>query len=333
MTLQLTGGAVALRVADKRRSQSRATRASGQGLPDTAPPTSAERRRAVRSWAGYGALTDISLAVDRDLENLHRDNSEKASLLARPHSLVFGGSSTFGPLPRGVMPGIRQLLGVPRSATNGTAGRREDAAARSPLVKRRLGAEPKPVTGYLRSSSSSSSIEPVQPRNRLRPVSPSSQSRLCSRCSSLLTLASASRCSLNSTTGGFVPVVTPPTTDDSPTVQSSLLCKLCLGAVPGEDTIKIEQCGCEFCNECMKAYVEFEIAEGAYDISCPDAQCPDQGVLHEEEIKRLAGINLLEKHRKYRLNRGSYYYLYSEISFGQTSTVPTESVRSRGVSM
>lgn len=54
----------------------------------------------------------------------------------------------------------------------------------------------------------------------------------------------------------------------------------------------------------MKAYVEFEIAEGAYDISCPDAQCPSQGILQQEEIKRLAGTNLWEKHQKYRLNRG-----------------------------
>lgn len=55
----------------------------------------------------------------------------------------------------------------------------------------------------------------------------------------------------------------------------------------------------------MRAYVEFEIAEGAYDISCPDAQCPSQGVLQHDEIKRLAGVDLLEKHRKYRLNRGN----------------------------
>lgn len=54
----------------------------------------------------------------------------------------------------------------------------------------------------------------------------------------------------------------------------------------------------------MKAYVEFEISEGAYDISCPDAQCPSQGVLHQEEIKRLAGNELLEKHKIFRLNRG-----------------------------
>lgn len=54
----------------------------------------------------------------------------------------------------------------------------------------------------------------------------------------------------------------------------------------------------------MRVYVEFEIAQGAYDISCPDAQCLSKGVLNEEEIKRLAGDDLFEKHKKYRLNRG-----------------------------
>nr|CAI5870181.1 unnamed protein product [Callosobruchus analis] len=326
MTLRQPGGAVALRVADKRRSQARATRA-GEGLPPTAPPAGAERRRAVRSWAGYGALTDTRPLVERDPVNPRRDNSEKASLLARPHSLAIGGSSTLAPPSRGVMPGIRQLLGAPRGGANNGAGRREDAAARSPLVKRRVGGEQTPVvkpasirpaaslaslrrcdtvvalTGYLRSSSSSSSIEPLQPRNRLRPISPGSHSRLCSRCSSLLTLASASRYSLSSTTGGFVPVATPPVAEATPAEEEAVLCKLCLGDVPPTGTLRIGECGCEFCKECMKSYVEFEIAEGAYDISCPDAQCPSQGVLHEEEIKRLAGTNLLEKHKKYRLNR------------------------------
>lgn len=57
--------------------------------------------------------------------------------------------------------------------------------------------------------------------------------------------------------------------------------------------------------QCMKAYVEFEITEGAYEISCPDALCPAQGVLTvETEITGLVSASLLEKHQRYRLNRG-----------------------------
>lgn len=55
----------------------------------------------------------------------------------------------------------------------------------------------------------------------------------------------------------------------------------------------------------MIAYVEFEILEGAYEISCPDAQCPYQGIMDiEKDIATLASQDLLEKHRRFRLNRG-----------------------------
>lgn len=54
----------------------------------------------------------------------------------------------------------------------------------------------------------------------------------------------------------------------------------------------------------MTAYVEFEILEGAYEISCPDAMCPTQGILTINEILLLASPNLMDKHLRYRLNRG-----------------------------
>lgn len=54
----------------------------------------------------------------------------------------------------------------------------------------------------------------------------------------------------------------------------------------------------------MVSYVEFEILEGAYDISCPDALCPSQGALTLEEIATLSPSSLLDKHNRYRLNRG-----------------------------
>lgn len=60
----------------------------------------------------------------------------------------------------------------------------------------------------------------------------------------------------------------------------------------------------------MKAYVEFEITEGAYEISCPDALCPSQGVLAvEDEIAKLVSGSLLEKHQRYRLNRGNFTFI------------------------
>ena len=54
----------------------------------------------------------------------------------------------------------------------------------------------------------------------------------------------------------------------------------------------------------MKAYVEFEITAGAYEVSCPDAQCESQGVVSIDEISLLAASSLVTKHYRYRLNRG-----------------------------
>lgn len=57
----------------------------------------------------------------------------------------------------------------------------------------------------------------------------------------------------------------------------------------------------------MVAYVEFEIMEGAYEISCPDALCPAQGILSLDEITKLSSSSLIDKHNRYRLNRGTFY--------------------------
>lgn len=59
-----------------------------------------------------------------------------------------------------------------------------------------------------------------------------------------------------------------------------------------------------FMLQCMKDYVEFEIEEGAYEISCPDAQCDWASVLSLKEIATLVSPELMEKHHKFRLNRG-----------------------------
>ncbi|XP_076264260.1 E3 ubiquitin-protein ligase RNF144A isoform X2 [Rhynchophorus ferrugineus] len=240
------------------------------------------------------------------------DSSSKArqptKLAPRPPSLLFSPpapthSPTLPPEPTG---GFLSRL---RRGRRGSGGGETDQ-----LVKRngQPSAVIKPATslaslkkcetvsalsGLLKSSSSSSSLEPLQPQNRLRIAPDGHQSRVCSRCSSLLTLASGSKYSLDSASGGFVRV--PPTPEPPPPI----LCKLCLTEVPAVTAVKIRQCDCVFCSECMKSYVEFEISEGAYDISCPDAKCPAQGVLQQDEIKRLAGNELLEKHKKYRLNR------------------------------
>lgn len=56
----------------------------------------------------------------------------------------------------------------------------------------------------------------------------------------------------------------------------------------------------------MRTYVEFEISEGAYELSCPDALCSSQGVVSLAEISQLASSSLVAKHHRYRLNRGNF---------------------------
>ncbi|EDW47302.1 uncharacterized protein LOC6608555 [Drosophila sechellia] len=81
-------------------------------------------------------------------------------------------------------------------------------------------------------------------------------------------------------------------------------CKLCLIDVEDVgEAMALQQCGCQFCIECMRAYVEFEISEGAYEISCPDATCPAEGAISLPEIANLTTTNLMKKHHRYRLNR------------------------------
>lgn len=62
----------------------------------------------------------------------------------------------------------------------------------------------------------------------------------------------------------------------------------------------------------MTAYVEFEITEGAYEVSCPDAMCPSQGVISIVEITDLAAPSLVDKHHRYRLNRGNSCFFFKQ---------------------
>ncbi|XP_070501997.1 E3 ubiquitin-protein ligase DDB_G0292642 [Chironomus tepperi] len=93
-------------------------------------------------------------------------------------------------------------------------------------------------------------------------------------------------------------------TANSSILATKFTCKLCLGEFFNEDKLTtIASCNCTFCTECMRAYVEFEISEGAYELSCPDALCNSQGIVSLNEISQLATASLVAKHHRYRLNR------------------------------
>lgn len=120
-----------------------------------------------------------------------------------------------------------------------------------------------------RSASSSRTtvhLEPLKPVNRLRVpprysssgLSPNSGggsvSRMCSRCSSLLSMASSSRYSLNTAGGGFVAC----SASGSPAEQN-VLCKLCLGDVPLSKTYEIAQCECYFCKDVSTMFLTVQL--------------------------------------------------------------------------
>ena len=69
---------------------------------------------------------------------------------------------------------------------------------------------------------------------------PINRSRVCSRCSSLLSLASSSRYSLAA--GSFVPAASQQTVNQ-------FLCKLCLADVSLSKIFRIEGCGCFYCKD------------------------------------------------------------------------------------
>ncbi|XP_037294810.1 probable E3 ubiquitin-protein ligase RNF144A isoform X2 [Manduca sexta] len=153
-------------------------------------------------------------------------------------------------------------------------------------------AQPQPLLEGLRKCSTVLALterekvpEPIRAHNRLRAPS------VCSRCSSLLSLAGAggSRYSLDGAGGGFVPA-------------APINCKLCLEDATADKVTVISGCGCSFCTKCMRAYVEFEVCNGAYEVSCPDARCRVGAALALDEISALVEPAVMEKHRKFRLN-------------------------------
>ncbi|XP_052893325.1 mucin-5AC [Anopheles moucheti] len=162
-------------------------------------------------------------------------------------------------------------------------------------------------------SSSSSSSGASSPSSS---ATPSSSSSGASSPSPNSATGSPAGASVSSKTVMFAPSPTQQLVPVSPINSSSTLtttkaltptikftCKLCLGEFSAENLTRITQCACSFCTECMTAYIEFEISEGAYEVSCPDAMCPAQGIITIAEITALASSSLVEKHHRYRLNR------------------------------
>jgi len=135
----------------------------------------------------------------------------------------------------------------------------------------------------------------LRPVNRLRSTSSVLQ---CSRCTSVLSVA-ASRMTSRATSQMSLLLDRKYARLPS---QEDVQCKICLYDCPASAMIKLDDCGCSFCRDCMQQYIIFEVMEGAYDISCPDPGCPTQGVLNQQQMELLTDKELMDKHRTFRLN-------------------------------
>lgn len=220
-------------------------------------PREEPRLKAARSWYGYGTLPTDS---DKMGAGANGPGGRRAL------ELILSG-------------GLKSLARPAKPVRR--------AASRDSVLS-----QPQPLLEGLRKCSTvlaltdrEKSSEPMRAHNRLRAPS------VCSRCSSLLSLAGAggSRYSLDGAGSGFVPA-------------APINCKLCLEDATVDKVTLISGCGCSFCTKCMKAYVEFEVCNGAYEVSCPDARCRVGAALNLEEISELVEPAVMEKHLKFRLN-------------------------------
>ena len=84
--------------------------------------------------------------------------------------------------------------------------------------------------------------------------------------------------------------------------EPPILCKICLVNYAPKETYNLQQCPCVFCMECLQQYLSFEIMTGAYKISCPDSQCPKEGIFLLDETEKIVGKELLDKYKGFRLN-------------------------------
>jgi len=83
-------------------------------------------------------------------------------------------------------------------------------------------------------------------------------------------------------------------------------CNLCLEEDILEDEIfTINSCGCQFCTECMKMYIETKLDDylQIVHIPCPADQCNLNGSIQNYEIKSLLGKESFAKYEKLKLKQ------------------------------
>ena len=75
-------------------------------------------------------------------------------------------------------------------------------------------------------------------------------------------------------------------------------CNICFGDYESKDVYEIKKCKCVYCITCLESYLNTKIMEGTDEITCP-ANCSNWGYFSLEEIRKIAGEDLLKKHQDF----------------------------------
>lgn len=148
---------------------------------------------------------------------------------------------------------VFRLGPAPMSPLGSTSS--DEAVRESPMPRVRCRASSSGSNVSVDPQSGSFSSEPLKPVNRLRVPSLCEDgvpSKMCSRCSSLLSMAASSKYSVSSL-AGYVSVAVPaPCAEPVASVSGSsgvVLCKVCLLEVPYKDSWTLSDCHCSYCLE------------------------------------------------------------------------------------
>lgn len=87
-------------------------------------------------------------------------------------------------------------------------------------------------------------------------------------------------------------------------IDPLITCKLCLTEYPKQSMYTLQDCGCIYCEACVRQYLVVMITEGnVLSITCPDAQCRKQGKILLQEIKNLVDDKSFSRYRKIRYQK------------------------------
>ncbi|KAK2154512.1 hypothetical protein LSH36_266g00060 [Paralvinella palmiformis] len=85
---------------------------------------------------------------------------------------------------------------------------------------------------------------------------------------------------------------------------ASSTCKLCLMDYQPSEMYSLWSCSCSFCEMCVQQYLSVLIYDGSVlGITCPDGQCPHNGLIEDEEIEGLVEPKIYERYKRMKFLR------------------------------